>query len=194
MLPYYNIPRRQPKIDIPPPPIVRSPIRETSQEVLTGYVQGKKASDLEERTARSHYTLGVAFTFRVRIGAFPPPARVVPFPDSPEQAKAWLDSMLNPPPAVKPLIPLEMSMNIPGELEIDFLTEPSGMLWPILVDGEIGHYKTDGQQELDKMKTDAINLSMAPYGAHAVVRVPYWKIATQEMSDAYYRNLYTELG
>lgn len=128
-------------------------------EQLTGAVQGKPASDIEERTARSLDKLNDwGYSFRVRINP--------------------LTHRLS-----------QVFTNLKGELEIDFLVQRGNQVIPILVDGEISHYLADWQRTVDEQKTAEIDLYMRAYNAQPAVRVEYWRLANQEMSDAYYREL-----
>lgn len=68
MIYQYSFPKQARKtLDVP------SPTRETKEdfqkvtETFTGQVQGKKASDLEERFARALQKRGISFTFRLRL-------------------------------------------------------------------------------------------------------------------------------
>lgn len=194
MLPYWIAPKQ--KTQLIPPPVTRTPVSLGSQEQLTGIVQGKKASDLEERAANSHYELGIPFTFRTRISVFPVPKETLPplrsdGKEIPYYYHLWqIEKNYT---EVRPLIPYEMGMNLAGELEIDILADRHGILWPILIDGEIGHHMTTAQRDLDTLKTDAINIALLPYGAHGVVRVPFWLLKTQDQSDEFFENLYQEI-
>lgn len=194
MLPYWIAPKKQ--VELIPPPVTRTPVELGSHEQLTGIVQGKKASDLEERAANSHYKLGIPFTFRTRISVFPVPKETLPplrlgGKEIPYYFQLWqIDQNYT---EVRPLIPYEMAMNLPGELEIDILADRRGILWPIMIDGEIGHFMSTAQKDLDVLKTDSINVALAPYGAHGVVRVPFWSLKTQDQSDEFFENLYQEI-
>lgn len=142
----------------PAPPRLIFP---SEAEALTGIVQNKKASDLEERTARSLDKLpDWSYNFRVRIN-----------PITHRLSQAFT--------------------NLKGELEIDFLVQRGRKIIPILVDGEISHYMASWQRVVDEQKTAEINLHMRKYGAQEAVRVPYWIVANQDMADAYYRELLT---
>lgn len=128
-------------------------------EALTHLVQNKKASDLEERSARAIDKLpDWGYSFRIRISPF-----------THKLSHAFT--------------------NLKGELEIDFLARRGRTMIPILVDGEIGHYLADWQKVVDEQKTSEINLYMQAYGAMPAVRVEYWRLANQDMADAYYREL-----
>lgn len=199
MLPYYV---HHPKKKMEFPPVLATSPSYKEVEMLTGYVKGKKASDLEERAANSHYLLGIPFTFRARIAAFPVPHEqpndgngLIPVSgDADTKPNEWYEQYQNETnyAPVRPIIPFEQSMNLPGELEIDLLADRKGKLWPIMIDGQIGHFLTFAQADVDRQKTDAINIALQPYGAHVAVRVPFYLLKTQEMSDAFFTDLYRE--
>lgn len=128
-------------------------------EELTGLVQNKKASDLEERFARAMNKLpDWGYTFRVRIN-----------------------------PITHRLS--QRFTNLAGELEIDFLARRGTTLLPILVDGEVGHYLAAWMKDLDAEKKDNIDRYMRSYGAMPSIRVEFWRLANQEMTDQYVRQL-----
>jgi hypothetical protein len=125
------------------------------KEVLTGWVQGKKASDIEERTARALSKLPLDFTFQMRINAL--------------------------------MGVTETKMNLPGEVEIDFLVQYMGTLYPINVQGEISHFFASWQQVRDAKKKIIIDAALRAYNAHELIVVPYTKLVTQETADSFYR-------
>lgn len=128
-------------------------------EELTGMVQGKKASDLEERAARSLEKLpDWGYTFRIRIN-----------------------------PVTHGLS--ERFTNLKGELELDFLLRRGNRLIPVEVDGEIGHFYAAWMKDVDREKTALIDKEMRKYNAQPTVRVEYWHLANQAMSDQYFREL-----
>lgn len=142
---YWNVP---PRILFPNP-----------AEELTGLVQGKRASDLEERSARSISKIpDWSFTFRVRIN-----------------------------PITHRLS--EVFTNMRGELEIDFLAIRGRIMIPIMVDGEISHYMESWQREVDLRKRAEVDDAMRAYGALPTVSVAYYELANQVLSDRYYREL-----
>ena len=147
MLPYYiHKPKRKEW-----PPLPSAPVEISGKEVLSGYVAGKKASDLEERAAISHRKLQIPFAFRARIGAFPIPKQEF----RPDEDASPVDTFKDWQEAenyveVRPIIPSEMAMNFPGELEIDLLADRKGVLWPIMIDGQIGHFMTEKQKDVDR--------------------------------------------
>lgn len=139
-------------------------------EVLSGKVLGKNASDIEERSARAIAKLGDPFYFRIRL---------TPVAGRGDHGKPQIVYELT-----------EKFLNVAGELELDFLVMWHGIkMFPILVDGEISHYKTPAQQVTDEAKTDAINIALLPYGAFPAVRVPFDKLETQASADFFYRSL-----
>ena len=121
-------------------------------EVFTGSVQGMKASDIEERFARSLSKLEIAFMFRYRISSF-------------LTGNQYLT---------------QRRQNEKGEVEIDFLIEGKP---PIFIDGQIGHFYTEWQADEDVIKSNITDEFMSTLGFPPSVRIPFWKLATQEMSD-----------
>lgn len=136
--------------------------RTGDQEQLTGMVNGMKASDLEERSAASIGKLGIGFTFRQRIS-------------SQALGRQHLQREF---------------LNIRGEVEIDFLCDDGGLMTPIFVDGQIGHFYTAWQADQDKEKADAVDAFGAQLGWNKSVRVPFWKLQDQNSSDKTYREIF----
>jgi hypothetical protein len=128
-------------------------------ENFTGSVQGKKASDIEERFARSLNKLQVSFEFQARISSG----------DNPRLSAT--------------------KTNQAGELEVDHLIENGGQVIPVQIDGEIGHYFTQQQKLQDEVKTDMVNDFGVSMGWSPVVRVPYTELQTQEESDRVARRI-----
>lgn len=147
---------RYPVNRTPPPEFPNGPVvsRTGSQERLTGYIGDQKASDLEERLATSWNKLKQEFIFRVRISALANGAQ-------------YLTSK---------------KTNAPGELEIDFLL-PGSQIIPVLVDGEISHFMTPHQRDMNEEKAALIDTFGEHYGWRKVVRVPFVDIQTQYASD-----------
>lgn len=137
-------------------------IRTGDQEQLTGEINGEKASDLEERSFRSLSRLEVSTEFRVRI-----------------TSEALGQQRLT-----------SRRANIRGEVEIDFLCEKGGQVTPIFVDGEIAHFMTPHQADVDKQKADLANEFGRQFGWREAVRVPFWKLVDQEMADRTYRDIF----
>ena len=134
-------------------------IFDNKDEVLTGAVQDMKASDLEERSARSIDKLSDwSYTFRVRI--------------SPLTGKLT-----------------RRFRNIAGEYEIDFLCQRGDELFPVLIDGEVSHFLALWQRLQDEEREATINATLKKYGARPVVRVPFWELDTQDRADRYFREL-----
>ena len=140
----------------------QSVIRTGDQEVLSGEINGEKASDLEERSYRSLSRLEVSSEFRVRI-------------TSEALGRQRLTSR---------------RANIRGEVEIDFLCERNGQITPIFVDGEIAHHMTPHQADIDKQKADIADEFGEQFGWRKSVRVPFWKLIDQEMADRTYRDIF----
>lgn len=125
------------------------------EESLSGLVQRKPASDIEERTAISLSKMQIPFTFQARIN---------------------------------PLAGLtEMKENLPGEVEIDFLTEYLGRLYPLNIQGEISHFFAAWQRDRDVKKKIRIDSALSAYKAHELILVPFTKLRTQDDADRFYR-------
>lgn len=131
-----------------------------STEVLTGVVQGKSASDLEERMCRAWDKLKVGYWFRERISSLALGERRL------TQAMA----------------------NLPGELEIDQLVDLNPIT-PVMEDGEISHFMTPYQRLQDEERTAAINDFGRKLGWREVVRIPFTEIKTQEEADGVARRI-----
>lgn len=140
----------------------RTVLRTGNQEQLTGIVQGMKASDLEERSVRSVEKLEISYQFRVRI-----------------TSQALGQRRLT-----------KRFANIRGEVEIDLLCNDGGLVTPVFVDGKIAHHFTAWQADIDKDKADAVNEYGRQFGWREAVRVPFWKLIDQEMSDRTYREIF----
>lgn len=136
--------------------------RTGTQEVLSGVVQGMDASDIEERTARALYKIEIPFDFRARISS-----------DALGQRRLTREFA-----------------NIKGEVEIDMLCEKDGAVTPIFVDGEISHYFTPAQAEADRIKTNVANEFGRRFGWKEAVRIPFWKLTTQDMADKTIRDIF----
>jgi hypothetical protein len=136
--------------------------RTGDQEQLTGQINGMKASDLEERSYRSISKLEISTEFRVRI-----------------TSEALGDQRLT-----------HKFANVRGEVEIDFLCDHNGRTTPIFVDGSISHFFTPAQAEADKLKTELTDTFGKQFGWREAIRVPFWKLIDQEMSDRTYRDIF----
>jgi hypothetical protein len=130
-------------------------IRAGNQEVLSGFINGEPASDLEERVARSLTKLEIPFDFRVRI-------------TSQAVGQQRLTSQ---------------RANIHGEVEVDHLCNQGGVITPIMVDGGISHFYAAWQADEDKQKTNIVNEFGARLGWRPTVRIPFWKLIDQDMAD-----------
>jgi hypothetical protein len=136
-------------------------IRTGTKEVLTGFVNGMDASDLEERVARSLDKLEAAYDFRIRI--------------SPEvMGQRHLTKQF---------------ANVRGEVELDFLVEHGNRVYPIFVDGQISHFFTSWQADVDKVKTNVANEFGSRLGWHEAIRIPFWKLTSQDATDETIRDL-----
>jgi hypothetical protein len=131
-----------------------------STEQLVGSVQGKTASDLEERMSRAFDKLSINYEFRARISSL-----------------ALGDRRLT-----------QARSNLPGELEIDHLID-AGQVIPILVQGEIAHFMTPSQRLMDKEKQSLINEFGKSQGWHEVIEIPFTEIKSQEEADSVARRI-----
>lgn len=124
-------------------------------EVLTGYIGRWKASDLEERSARSLDRYKVGFQFRTQFVPSDPP------------------------------IMLELGdggRDVQGNVEADFLLEAMGLPVAVLPDGQFAH-RTRAQRERDREQDAKLAEVMRVYGGGYVIRVPHYWLTTQEQSD-----------
>jgi hypothetical protein len=143
-----------PRVLRPDPPTGATISRVTAPEILTGYVQGKKASDIEERMGKAFDKLGAGYGFRERLSPLLSGSRRLS----------------------------KVIRNLPGELEIDFLVQ-FGVVRPIQVNGEIGHFMAPWQAIVDLDKNGMIDQFGAQLGWQPVVGIPFTDILTQDMAD-----------
>ena len=136
-------------------------LRVGHKEVLTGMVDGMKASDLEERVARALDKLETPYEFRARI-----------------TSEAFGQRRLT-----------NQFANVRGEVEIDFLADRNGRVYPIFVDGQISHYLTAWQADADKVKTNVANEFGQRFGWSEAIRIPFWKLMNQDATDETIRDL-----
>ena len=109
-------------------PSVKRNLYVNEKENLTGMVQNKKASDIEERSARAISKIpDWDYTFLVRI--------------SPLTGKLT-----------------QTFRNLPGEFEIDFLCQRGSELFPILIDGEVSHFLATWQKLQDEIRLSLIHI------------------------------------
>lgn len=128
-------------------------------EVLTGQVQNKKASDLEERSARAINKLPEwSYQFRLRI----------------DPITGTLSADFK---------------NILGEVEIDFWCIRGNEIKAVFVDGEISHFMSRSQRYADEQKTEVANKLLHKLGQGDAIRVPYWKLTNQAQANQTYREL-----
>lgn len=135
--------------------------RRVRDEGLLGVVQGLKASDLEERFARSLSKLEYPFEFRYRIS-------------SPLTGMRRLSRRFT---------------NETGEVEIDFLVQTTSIT-PVFIDGQIGHFYTAYQADKDALKTNATNEFGRILQWRPAIRVPFWRLQDQDMTDVTVRELF----
>lgn len=151
MRPLYKIkPARA--ISMPRPPSGRMPPK--IGEVLTGYIGYDKASDLEERSARSLDRLQVPYNFRIQFIPSDPPI----------------------------VISSKMGRNQLGAIEADFTFERAAQIIAVQVDGEFAH-KTREQVEGDRLKDDKLTNILYQLGGGVVIRVPFFWLETQEQAN-----------
>ena len=124
------------------------------KEVLTGMINGEKASDLEERQYKSFRKLGVDAQFRARISSLLSGSR-------------RLTSTMR---------------NLPGEVEIDLLLDYSPVI-PIFIDGQISHFMSPWQRVKDAEKAAIVTEFGSGLGWRESIRVPFVDIMTEEDSD-----------
>ena len=134
--------------------------RQGAAENITGSVQNKTASDLEERMARAFDKINISYEFRARISSL----------------------------AIGERRLISQGANLPGELEIDHLVVADQVI-PVLVDGQISHFMSPYQRLEDEARTDAINSFGRASGWHEVVRVPFTELGNQEAADLVARRI-----
>jgi len=127
--------------------------RQADGEILTGFIGDQPASDLEERFANALTKLGAQYEFRVQIM-----------------------------PGENPRFLSGRGRNATGAVEIDFLVQQQGIMFPVQIDGEFSH-KTAEQLEKDKQQDQKLNDSFAQYGAFPVKRIRWDEIQTPDMAD-----------
>lgn len=180
-LPLWTPPKKRGSGFVPIPPIEW--VAPKPKEVLSGYVQGKAASDIEERSAYAITRAGFGYTFR---------ARLVPIPRAAQPKQSKLQRRLSPQEEEekRQYDIVTYLISTPGVLEVDFLvTWKGGKFLPILVDGQYSHFKSKGQADLDKAKQDAIDLALQSYNAFPVTRVSFDVLQTQTEADTYFKRL-----
>jgi hypothetical protein len=151
---------RNPRV-APPDYTTENVLRAGDQEVLSGNIHGMKASDLEERVARALDRLEIGYEFRARL-------------TSDALGRRELTNQF---------------ANIRGEIEIDFVCE-RGQTTPIFVDGQIAHFMTPHQADVDKEKENATNEFGRRLGWREAVRIPFWKLLDQAMTDRTIRDIF----
>ena len=129
-------------------------------EVLTGLVQEKNASDLEERSARAIDKIPEwSYVFRISIS--PLTGSLTEYPQ----------------------------VGLAGSYEIDFLCIRGIEMLPIMIDGEVSHFLMSWQKIKDEEKDIAINKALKKYNARPVIRIPYWKLAFQPLADQTFQDI-----
>lgn len=74
-------------------------------------------------------------------------------------------------------------MNIAGELEIDILSTYNGIMYPLLIQGDISHFYAAWMRERDNAKVAAINDFLRAFNAHPTVLIPFWLLKDQDTAD-----------
>ena len=127
-------------------------------ELLTGKVLNKKASDIEERWARASVgTNWEILAFRVRID-----------PTGTYLENTWT--------------------NVPGEVEIDFLMTNFTIVQPVSLKGEIAHFYTDWQAQVDALKEAAIDKYGRSQGWLPILSVPSRRQDLYRLSNQFQAN------
>jgi hypothetical protein len=140
-------------------PIEKRTMYRNKDEQLTGVVQEKKASDIEERSARAMDKIPEwSYTFLIRVS--PLTGRLT-----------------------------QTFRNLAGEYEIDFIAQRGNELVPILIDGEVSHFLAQWQKIQDEEREAVINKALSKYGARPAVRVPFYELPDQNRADVYFRRL-----
>lgn len=127
--------------------------KQADGEILTGFIGDQPASDLEERFANALGKLGAQYEFRVQIM-----------------------------PGENPYFLNGRGRNQTGAVEIDFLIQQNGIMFPVQIDGEYSH-KTAEQLERDKLQDQRLNDSFRQYGAFPVKRIRWDEIQNPEQAD-----------
>lgn len=140
--------------------------RESGAEILTGFVNGLKASDLEERYAKALHKYDRGFEFRYRISS----------------ALVGQQRLT------------QQFRNVEGEVEIDFIVFDGYKTIPVFIDGQIGHYFTPDQADQDAEKTNLTNAFGQTQGWQPSVRVPYWDLYDQDVTDRTVRRMLDASG
>jgi very-short-patch-repair endonuclease len=83
-------------------------------------------------------------------------------------------------------IQIPTAISIPHEeKEVDFILDN---IQPVEVDGEIGH-KTIAQKENDSERDALLNTEFMRMGMLPIIRIPGWRLDTQELADNTVREL-----
>lgn len=145
------------------PAIERPVVQRTPNvgEVLTGYIDGSKASDLEERSGRALRKWSADFQFRTQWIPTDPPIMLTVDSGGRDQQ---------------------------GNVEADFLTEVMGLPVAINVDGEYSH-KTAEQVEHDRVQDNKLEEVMRVYGGGYNIRVPFYWLKDQDQADMTYKQI-----
>lgn len=145
------------------PAIERPVIQRTPNigEVLTGYIDGSNASDLEERSSRALQKWNTGFQFRTQ----------------------WIPS---DPPVM--LSVNDSGRDQQGNVEADFLIEVMGLPVAINDDGEFSH-RTAEQVEHDRIQDEKLAEIMRVYGGGYNIRVPFYWLKDQDQADSTYKQI-----
>ena len=84
--------------------------------------------------------------------------------------------------------PVISPRHMPGQLEIDFVVQSGGYIYPFQIDGEIAH-KGVGKRQDDARKDILVNQYMKKFSAFPVKRIEGELLSTQEQADRVVREL-----
>ena len=125
---------------------------ENIDEMLSGYVAGAEASDIEERFSR-------ALSKSERVSGY-----------------LFRDPVISP-------------RYLPGQLEVDFVVEADGVVYPFQIDGEFAHKNTSKKMD-DARKDGLVNEYLKyKYNAMPVKRIPGYELQTQDDANKLVREL-----
>lgn len=157
MIKHYKIKRlKAPKL--PRPGVIRQPAQ--PGEVLYGYINNLKASDIEERWSRAANASGDGYEFRTQYIPTDPPVKITS----------------------------SSGRNQLGALEVDFMHQFTGLLTAVQIDGAFAH-KTADQIESDRLKDAQLGDILYRSGGGVIVRVPGYLLATQDQANQIYREV-----
>lgn len=87
-------------------------------------------------------------------------------------------------------VPVRTQVSIPGEEKsVDFLVF-TGIIYPVEIDGEIGH-KTSEQIGYDEIREVLLNEAFRKLGYAPLIRIPWYELETPEDADLVVRRYFT---